>query len=89
MKVVPQYEESVTPVEGVKLLGNFCYQIHRQYTLFTVLQVSKAPKTIGYWKKQRDHDRPRSRLGPLTTEDTSYTLDTAESWVMTYLFTSP
>lgn len=55
---------SDTEVEGVKLLGNFCYQPQAVYPIYFVLQVSKAPKTTGYWKKQRTMTGPEADWDP-------------------------
>lgn len=40
-------------VEGMKLLGTFCYNPQAVFPIYFVMRVSKAPKTTGYWKKQR------------------------------------
>ncbi len=44
---------SDTEVEGFKLLGTFCYNPQAVFPVYFVMQVSKAPATSGYWKKQR------------------------------------
>ncbi len=44
---------SDTEVEGVKLLGTFCYNPQAVFPIYFVVRVNKAPKTFGYWKKQR------------------------------------
>lgn len=45
---------SDTEIEGSKLLGTFCYNPQAVFRLYFVMKVSKAPKQIGYWKKQRE-----------------------------------
>ncbi|MCC8154067.1 MAG: GH92 family glycosyl hydrolase [Tannerellaceae bacterium] len=42
-----------TEIEGVKLLGTFCYNPQAVFPVYFVMKVSKAPKDMGYWKKQR------------------------------------
>ncbi len=44
---------SDTEVEGVKLLGTFCYNPQAVFPIYFVMRVNKTPKTFGYWKKQR------------------------------------
>lgn len=44
---------SETEIEGSKLLGTFCYNPQAVFPVYFVMQVSKAPKETGYWKKQR------------------------------------
>ena len=44
---------SDTEVEGMKLLGTFCYNPQAVFPVYFVMRVSKAPKASGYWKKQR------------------------------------
>ena len=45
---------SDTEVEGSKLLGTFCYNAQAVFPVYFVMKVSKAPKKMGYWKKQRE-----------------------------------
>ncbi|RGP17058.1 GH92 family glycosyl hydrolase [Parabacteroides gordonii] len=45
---------SDTEIEGSKLLGTFCYNPQAVFPIYFVMKVSKAPKQIGYWKKQRE-----------------------------------
>ena len=40
-------------VEGMKVLGTFCYNPQAVFPIYFVMRVNKAPKTTGYWKKQR------------------------------------
>ena len=44
---------STTEIEGVKLMGTFCYNRDAVFPLYFVLRVSKTPDRSGYWKKQR------------------------------------
>ena len=44
---------SDTEVEGMKLLGTFCYNPKAVFPIYFVMRISKAPKQMGYWKKQR------------------------------------
>ena len=43
-----------TEIEGSKLLGSFCYSAQAVFPIYFVMKVSKAPKEMGYWKKQRE-----------------------------------
>lgn len=40
-------------IEGMKVLGTFCYNPQAVFPIYFVMRVSKAPKAAGYWKKQR------------------------------------
>ena len=40
-------------IEGSKLMGTFCYNPQAVFPVYFVMRVSKAPKEMGYWKKQR------------------------------------
>lgn len=44
---------SDTEVEGMKLLGTFCYNPQAVFPLYFVMRVNKVPQAAGYWKKQR------------------------------------
>ena len=44
---------SDTEIEGMKLLGTFCYNPQAVFPIYFVLRVSKTPRESGYWKKQR------------------------------------
>ena len=44
---------SATEIEGMKLLGTFCYNPQKVFPVYFVLRVSKTPSASGYWKKQR------------------------------------
>ncbi len=43
-----------TEIEGSKLLGTFCYNPQAVFPIYFVMKVSKVPKSMGYWKKQRE-----------------------------------
>lgn len=45
---------SDTEIEGSKLLGTFCYNPQAVFPIYFVMKVNKAPKQVGYWKKQRE-----------------------------------
>lgn len=46
--------KSETEIEGMKLLGNFCYDVPQAvYPIYFALRVSKTPKQTGWWKHQR------------------------------------
>lgn len=40
-------------IEGVKLLGTFCYNPQAVFPIYFVMRVNKVPLQTGYWKKQR------------------------------------
>lgn len=44
---------SDTEIEGMKLLGTFCYNPQAVFPVYFVMRVSKVPDRCGYWKKQR------------------------------------
>lgn len=44
---------SDTEIEGMKLLGTFCYNPQAVFPIYFVLRVTKTPTASGYWKKQR------------------------------------
>ena len=44
---------SDTEIEGMKLMGTFCYNPQAVFPIYFVARVSKAPAQSGYWKKQR------------------------------------
>src|SRR5690554_10316 len=45
---------SDTEVEGVKLLGSFCYNPEAVFPIYFVMRVNKIPESTGYWKMQRE-----------------------------------
>ena len=40
-------------IEGMKLLGTFCYNPQAVFPIYFVMRVNKKPLATGYWKKQR------------------------------------
>lgn len=44
---------SETEVEGMKVLGSFCYNPQAVFPIYFVMRVGKRPLTSGYWKMQR------------------------------------
>ena len=44
---------SASEVEGMKVLGTFCYNPQAVFPIYFVMRVSKVPAATGYWKKQR------------------------------------
>lgn len=40
-------------VEGMKLMGTFCYNPQAVFPIYFVMRVSRRPDLAGYWKKQR------------------------------------
>lgn len=40
-------------IEGMKLLGTFCYNPQAVFPIYFVMRVSKVPTATGYWKRQR------------------------------------
>ena len=49
-----------TEIEGSKLMGTFCYNPQAVFPIYFVMKVSKAPKQMGYWKKQREMKGPEA-----------------------------
>ena len=45
---------SDTEVEGMKILGTFCYHSQAVFPIYFVMRVNKSPQTTGYWKQQRE-----------------------------------
>lgn len=43
---------SATEIEGMRLLGTFCYYSQAVLPMYFVMRVSKAPREAGFWKKQ-------------------------------------
>lgn len=41
-----------TEIEGVRMLGSFCYNPQAVFPIYFVLRVNKPPKAAGCWKKQ-------------------------------------
>ncbi len=44
---------SDTEIEGMKLLGTFCYNPQAVFPVYFVMRVDKKPVSSGFWKKQR------------------------------------
>lgn len=44
---------SDSEIEGMKLLGTFCYNPQAVFPIYFVMRVNKVPAATGYWKKQR------------------------------------
>ena len=44
---------SDTEIEGMRLLGTFCYNPQAVFPIYFVMRVNKAPEACGFWKKQR------------------------------------
>lgn len=44
---------SDTEIEGMRLLGTFCYNPQAVFPIYFVMRVNKVPKSSGFWKKQR------------------------------------
>jgi len=44
---------SDTEIEGMKLLGTFCYNPKAVFPIYFVMKVSKVPEESGFWKMQR------------------------------------
>lgn len=62
---------SATEIEGMRVLGTFCYNSQAVFPMYFVMRVSKAPKASGFWKKQPkfsgvkaewDHDNGRYKV---------------------------
>lgn len=51
---------SDTEVEGMKLLGTFCYNPQAVFPMYFVMRLSKAPVKSGYWKFQRKMNGPEA-----------------------------
>ncbi|NCB85469.1 MAG: glycoside hydrolase family 92 protein [Bacteroidia bacterium] len=44
---------SPVEIEGMKMLGTFCYNPQAVFPVYFVMRINKNPETTGYWKKQR------------------------------------
>ena len=44
---------SDTEIEGMKLLGTFCYNPQKVFPVYFVIRVDRQPSETGFWKKQR------------------------------------
>ena len=45
---------SDTEIEGMRLLGTFCYNPQAVFPIYFAMRVSKTPSESGFWKKQRE-----------------------------------
>lgn len=45
---------SDTEIEGMKMLGSFCYNPQAVFPIYFVMRINKKPRTVGYWKHQRE-----------------------------------
>lgn len=43
-----------TEIEGMKVLGTFCYNPQAVFPIYFVMRVNKKPSSAGYWKMQRE-----------------------------------
>ncbi|MCH5232384.1 MAG: GH92 family glycosyl hydrolase [Muribaculaceae bacterium] len=53
-----------TEIEGVKLMGTFCYQPQAVFPIYFVIKVSRKPDSQGYWKKQPVVEGPKQAWDP-------------------------
>lgn len=44
---------SDTEIEGMRLLGTFCYNPQKVFPIYFALRVNRKPQDSGFWKKQR------------------------------------
>ncbi len=51
---------SDTEIEGMKLLGTFCYNPEAVFPIYFVMRLNKKPESFGYWKKQREMDAEKA-----------------------------
>ena len=52
---------SGTEIEGMKLMGTFCYSPQSVFPVYFFIRFSKEPVSVRYWKKQKDLEGPRSQ----------------------------
>jgi predicted alpha-1,2-mannosidase len=55
---------SDTEIEGMKLLGTFCYNPQAVFPIYFVMRVDKTPSSYGFWKKQRPAEGPEADWDP-------------------------
>ena len=55
---------SDTEIEGSKLLGTFCYNPQKVFSIYFVMRVSKKPDASGYWKMQPKMDGVEAQWTP-------------------------
>ena len=65
---------SDTEIEGMKLMGTFCYNTQAVFPLYFVMRVSKTPKASGFWKKQREMSGVEAQWTPDSGKYKLYTL---------------
>ncbi len=52
---------SDTEIEGMKLMGTFCYNPQAVFPVYFFIRLSKAPLEMNYWKKQKELPGPRNQ----------------------------
>lgn len=65
-------------IEGVKLLGTFCYAPQAVFPIYFVMRVNKKPMQFGYWKKQREMTGPEKNWDSDQGKNKLYTQYTRE-----------
>ena len=55
---------SDTEIEGMRLLGTFCYNPQAVFPMYFVMRVSKVPTQSGFWKKQPLRDGVKEQWDP-------------------------
>ena len=55
---------SDTEIEGAILLGTFCYNPQKVFSIYFVMRVSKKPDASGYWKMQPKMDGVEAQWTP-------------------------
>lgn len=55
---------SDTEIEGMRLLGTFCYNPQAVFPMYFVMRVSKVPTQSGFWKKQPLRDGVKGQWDP-------------------------
>ncbi len=51
---------NATDIEGMKVLGTFCYNPQAVFPIYFVMRVYKKPDSYGFWKKQRPAEGPEA-----------------------------
>lgn len=51
-------------VEGMKILGTFCYNSQAVFPVYFVMRIAKTPSQSGLWKKQRPMDGVKAQWDP-------------------------
>ena len=64
---------SDTEIEGMKLMGTFCYRPQAVFPIYFVARVNKKPSSTGFWKKQPAKTGPEADWDP---DDGNYKLYT-------------